>query len=81
MKTLLAALLVVLSGCQTVVRDKNGVPRFRTFADIQNFRYKDESTVITANLVDHSTPTKAGTNGIADGITAGAAAGLIGVAR
>lgn len=79
MKLLLATLLVMLAGCQTVVRDAKGVPRFRTFADIQNFRYKDETTEITANLIDHSSPTKAGTNGIADGITAGAAAGLIGV--
>jgi hypothetical protein len=81
MKLLLAALMVVLSGCSTTVRDKNGVPRFRTFANLRDFHYKDETTEIRANEVDHSTPTKAGTNGIADGITAGAAAGLIGVTR
>jgi hypothetical protein len=81
MKLLLAALLVVLSGCSTTVRDKKGIVRFRTFGDITDFHYKDETTEITASIVDHSTPTKAGTNGIADGITAGAAGGLIGVAR
>lgn len=77
MKPLLAALLIVLSGCSTTVRDAKGVVRFRTFADIHDFRYKDETTEITANLIDHSTPTKAGTNGIADGLTAASAAGLI----
>lgn len=79
MKTLLAALLIVLSGCSTTVRDKTGVVRFRTFANLRDFHYKDESTEIRATEVDHSTPTKAGTNGIADGITSAAAAGLIGV--
>lgn len=79
MKTLLAALLVVLSGCSTTVRDKNGVTRFRTFSDLKDWSYKDETTEIHATEVDNSTPTKAGTNGIADGITAGAAAGIIGV--
>lgn len=79
MKPLFAALLVVLSGCSTTVRDKTGVVRFRTFANLRDFEYKDETTQIRATEVDHSTPTKAGTNGIADGITAGAAAGIIGV--
>lgn len=79
MKPLLAALLVVLSGCSTTVRDKTGVVRFRTFSDLTNFDYQDETTKIHSDVLNNSSPTKAGTNGIADGITAGAAAGLIGV--
>lgn len=79
MKLLIAALLVVLSGCSTTVRDKSGVVRFRTFSDIANFDYQDETTKIHADVLDNSTPTKAGTQGVADGLTAAAAAGLIGV--
>lgn len=79
MKTLLAALLIVLSGCSTTVRDRAGVVRFRTFADIHDFRYKDETTEITAKLIDHSSATRAAVNGISDGLTSAAAAGIIGI--
>lgn len=69
--------LILLSGCSTTVRDRTGQTRFRTFADMKDFHYRDETTEITASIVDHSTPTKAATNGITDGITATAAAGII----
>lgn len=77
MKYLLA--LILLSGCSTTVRDKNGVTRFRTFSDITNFDYQDETTKIHADILDNSTPSKASANGIANGLTSAAAAGLIGV--
>lgn len=73
-------LLLLLSGCTiTSVRDKNGVTRFRSGADMTFFHYKDENTELTITSVDHSTPTKAAAAGIANGIAAGAAAGILGV--
>jgi hypothetical protein len=79
MRIILSIGCLFLCACSTTVRDKQGVTRFRTFADLKDFHYKDESTEITASIVDHSTPTRAGTTGVADGLTAAAAAGLIGV--
>lgn len=70
--------LLMLCACSTTVRDKNGTTRFRTFGDVKSFSYKDESVEIHAETIDHSTPTRAATNGVADGLTAAAAAGLIG---
>lgn len=70
--------LVLLSGCTvTSIRDKNGVTRFRTGGDLTLFHYKDESTEISVSVIDHSTPTKAAAAGIANGLTAAAAGGLL----
>jgi hypothetical protein len=79
MKPILAILCLFFCACSTTVRDKRGVTRFRTFSDLKDWSYKDETTEIHASVVDNSTPTRAGTQGVADGLTAAAAAGLIGV--
>ena len=75
----LTILCLLLAGCSTTVRDKNGVTRFRTFSDITNFDYQDETTKIHADILNNSLPTRAGGSVIGTTLSGAAAAGLFGV--
>jgi hypothetical protein len=76
MKTALLALL--LSGCSTTVYGPNGKPQLRTYADATDLHFIGPGTELSAATLNHSTPTKAGANGVVSGITAlgAAAAGM-----